>query len=184
MREKTSVYDCIGAAGYELCHPDDTRDWDTANTMTDGSRRKASWRPFAVHLVHLDQGRRLAEADAPWFGDHALVLRESAVGAMGDMLTDSGEPLPLLCDEAKLWLYNPTVVLDALDEGASTVLRFDDGRIMYIQKHAFRPEIVRGVSVFKLATVGRSSVFFGPAFVQRWQAARLTGLEFKKVWSG
>jgi len=176
------VYDCLGANGFELCHPDNRDDWETAAAMVDGTPRATSWKPFGVHLVRIDEGKKLQAADAPWFGGHALVLRERAVDAMGPMLTDSGELLPLTSVEAKLWMYNPTLAIDALDEGASTILRFDDGRIMYVQRFAFRPDVVRDVPVFKVANLRRGQVFFGPEFVERWRGAGLSGLEFKEVW--
>ena len=178
-----TVFDGLGAEGFELCHPDDERDFEVVRSKVSGMPQGPTWNPISVHLVKLDEGRKLRSSDAPWFGAHALAIGEKAIGAMGDLLTNNGELLPLSCGEAKLWLFNPTVLLDALDEHASTLMRFDDGRIMYIQRPVFRPELVRDVPVFKLATLPTARMYFGGAFVDRWQKAKLKGVWFRTVWS-
>jgi hypothetical protein len=178
------VFAGINANGFELCQPDNGDDWDLVAELINGAPRAKSWRPLGVHLVRVDEGVALRPADAPWFGGHALVLRERAIDAMEPMLTAGGELLPLRSVGDRLWMYNPTVALDALDESASTIMRLADGRIMYIQKYAFHSDIVRGVPVFKIANLKREQSFYGPEFVARWRKAKLTGLKFYEVWCG
>jgi hypothetical protein len=95
-------------------------------------------------------GKHLRESDSPWLGSHALIFREQAAKVY-PLLAANGELLPLACAEAKLSIYNPTNLLDGLDENASSALRFSSGRIMSITRHVFKPEVVRDAEIFKLS---------------------------------
>ena len=81
-------------------------------------------------------------------------------------------------------MYNPTRVLSALDEAASSILRFKSGRIMDIQHHAFRTEVVQGIDVFKIPNLRVSPTYLSQRFVDAWTSAKLRGLTFEPVWSG
>jgi len=80
-------------------------------------------------------------------------------------------------------MYNPTRVIDALDEDASSVLRFSGGRIMRINRHVFRPEVVKGIDVFKIPNLRVSPTYVSQRFGDLWNSADLKGLEFKQVWA-
>ncbi len=80
-------------------------------------------------------------------------------------------------------IYNPTRVLDALDEGASSVMRFDDGRIILIQRHVFRSDVVGESDIFTIPDERVSPTFFSHRFVDSWRASGLKGFEFKLVWA-
>lgn len=92
--------------------------------------------------------------------------------------------LPLACQQAALVAFNPLNVVNALDDGASSVERFESGRIWRIDKYVFRKELVEGLQVFKITSLQPSPVFVGEEFVERWHAAGLKGLEFRQVWEG
>lgn len=183
QRTEIEIFTALGTDGCELCQPLDNDGWFMARDLIDGEARATSWRPLAVRLVKMDDGRKLATCDAPWFGSHALVLGERAVDTLGDLLTSDGELLPLKCEDAKLWMYNPTTRLDALNVNATRAMRFDDRRIMHTQRHVFRPDRLLDVPAFKLTSVNGSATYLRSRFVEAWRAARLTGLEFEKVWS-
>ena len=80
-------------------------------------------------------------------------------------------------------MYNPTRVIDALDETVSSVQRFTGGRIMMIQRHVFRVAVIGGIDVFKSPNLRVSPTFLSHRFVDRWNASGLKGLEFKQVWA-
>jgi len=182
-RAEIEIFTALGTDGCQLCHPDQSDTWNVIRTLVNGERRADAWLPLAVHLVRSDEGKRLVPCDAPWLGSHALVLGSRAVAVLHDLLVRDGELLPLACNDGPLWMFNPTTRLDALDEGSSKAMRFDDGRIMYIQRHAFRPERLVDVSAFKLTNLAAGPTFLRSSFVDAWQAAGLTGLDFKKIWS-
>lgn len=99
------------------------------------------------------------------------------------MLRSCGELLPLACPYARLHVYNPTRILDALDENASDIVRFSSGRIMTVQEYVFRPHVVAGVDLFKLPNLRASPTFVSEEYVDAWSSAGLVGLEFKQVWA-
>lgn len=150
----------------------------------DGSRKAANWQPIRMRLVDKDErGRRLLPSDIPWLGEHAPVLRRKAVERFGSMLAADGELLPLACDEAELFVFNVTSVVDALDLDRSELLRFPStGRIMKVKTHVFRPERLSGVRAFKVPELLRSSLFVTDEVVR--VAGGLTGVGFKLLWEG
>jgi hypothetical protein len=176
-----TIYWPIDRNGFELCHPVDGKDFESFSTLINGHPRRHSWTPIKVKVIREDRGRRLRRSDAPFLGEHALIFRPSVIDALGTELRNYGELLPLACSDAELVVFNPTRLLDALDEEASSVRRFDSGRLMRITHHVFRPEVVRGVDVFKIPNLRSSPTFVSEAFVKLWQEAGLRGLEFDPV---
>lgn len=183
MSANAGIYTPLGLDGYELCHPTRMDDFETINIAIDGTPRQSGWKQIPVKLIRNDEGEDLVESDSPWLGAHALIFRARAVGSMGNVLRKFGELLPLACSEANVWVYNPARLVDALDESASSVLRFSEGGIMMIQRYVFRADAVRDVDVFKVPNLRVSPTFLSRRFVDRWNESGLKGLEFKQVWA-
>ena len=177
-----AVFVPTSSLDFELCHPRRDDDFETIDSLIDGTPRRAMWSPIEVSLVRIDEGRRLAESDAPWLGSQSLIFRPAVLDHLSGVLINHGELLPLACSDADLSVYNPRAV-DALDESASDIMRFDDGRIMDIAGYVFKPDVIDGLDVFKLANLRASPTFVSPRFVDRWNKAGLRGLQFDKVWS-
>jgi hypothetical protein len=179
-----AIYTPLGAEGFELCFPVHDEDFDLFTYSIDGTPRQATWRPPSVRLVREDEGKKLAASDSPWHGSYVLILRRQAIDDLWPILRENGELLPLACPDAELHMFNPTRVLDALDEQASSIERFEDGRIMLIRRHVFRPALVRGVDIFKIPNPRAGSIFVSERVVQVWTSAGLRGLTFQRLWSG
>jgi hypothetical protein len=175
------IYTPIGASGFELCHPVHTKDFDRIIREIDGVSRKSNWTTIEMKIVREDEGGQLKESDAPWLGSHALVFRSHAVEKLNTELLAFGELLPLECGEGGLWIYNPGPVLDALDVSRASVVRFRDGRIMMVERYAFKEDVIRGVHIFKIAGMKVSPTFVSQQFLDLWVSCGLRGLEFQKV---
>ena len=178
----TAIYVPEGLDGYEYCHPINTDDFENIHIEISGSRRHTMWRPIAMRLIRDDQGRKLASSDSPWLGNHALIFRSNVVCALGAFLQRYGELLPLSCKDANLSIYNPTCVVDALDETASSATRFSSGRVMLIKRYVFRSDVISGIDIFKIPDLRVSPTFVSQRFVDLWNSHGLKGLEFKLVW--
>jgi hypothetical protein len=168
--------------GYELCHPIEDEGFETINTLINGYKRLSSWKKIGMKLIHEDAGKKLKPADSPWLGSHALIFKRKAIECVGYLLKEFGELLPLNSHEDKVYLYNPTILLDALDEARSSLLRFSDGRIMGINKYEFYPNVIEGMHIFKIPNLRVSPTFVSERFVNFWHESELTGLEFKAVY--
>jgi hypothetical protein len=138
MKSKVGIYTPLGLDAYELCHPVRQDDFESIYVAINGKPRLSGWKPIPMQLIHDNDGHKLISSDSPWLGEHALIFRPNVVDELGSMLRDNGELLPLACAEDDLVIYNPTRVVDALDEAASTIRRFSGGKIMMIQRHVFR----------------------------------------------
>lgn len=147
----------------------------------DGTPRLGAWQPVPVRRLTVDEeGNPRATADLPWLGGHALVLRAKAVEALGPLLEQHGELLPLACADADLWLFNTLTVVDALDEDRSEIVRFDDGSILTVERYTFRPDAV--APVFKVPQLLTGPLFVGDEFAAAVTGAGLTGLDLVEVW--
>lgn len=191
LRDRTTtsatnrIYEPSRATLTELAQPVDAGDFDTINEAANGTPRGKKRRAVKTQIVHEDEGCQLKEADAPWYGSQALVLRPRAVQEMQPLLAGHVELLPLDCDEAPLVLVNPLRVVDALDEKSTSILRFKSScRIMKIAKHVFFADRIAGLPLFKIKSLDVSPTFVSDAFVARWKAAGLRGVDFTEVWSG
>ncbi|NUQ77987.1 MAG: hypothetical protein HUU21_31015 [Polyangiaceae bacterium] len=182
MKAKPGIYKPLGLDKSEFCHPVEQK-FEWFYDQINGTPRQATWTPVTMRLIHKTEGRKLVRSDSPWLGAYALIFRRSAIEALGPMLREHGELLPLECPEAELWVYNPTRVIDALDEEASTIHRFKSGKIMRIKRYVFKAHLIEGVDIFKLPNLRAESTFVSHRFVDLWNESKLTGLEFTPVWS-
>ena len=170
--------------GFELCHPKHPSDFEVLITQLNGQSRRSTWIPIPMEIVHDDEGIRLERADSPWLGSHAMILRQDAAALVAPALSEWGELLPLACSEAPLLVYNPTHVVDALDEEASDLDRFSSGRIMMITRYVFRSDRIGSSTVFKIPELRSSPTFFTEPLKRDWTAAGIRGVHFRLVWEG
>jgi hypothetical protein len=147
-----------------------------------GQPMATDWQPVAITAADEDDETAL-------LADHTLlgvvpVFTVRAVEVLLDFLRPNGELLPLRYGRAEYMAYNVTRVVDAPDESRSKLTRFQSsGRIQSIQEYVFWPERVVGLSIFKIPQLIKAFVFVTDPFVERVKSARLTGFEFRKVWT-
>lgn len=150
------------------------------NRKFDGSSLKKSW----TGKEEFEFGRdRLPKGDTPGLSSHIPVFSPRAVEMLADLLKDSGELLPITCEGEDYFLFNVTRRVDALDEDASVLERFDDGDILRIVRYCFKEDKLIGVNIFKLPQEPLSYPYVTDAFVRRVENSGLKGFEFRLVWS-
>ncbi len=150
----------------------------------DGTPRLRGWHPIPVTRLTVEEdGQPRAKSDFPWLGAHVLVLRERAVATLEPALRSCGELLPLACPDAELWLFHALTVADALDESASGIVRFSDGKILTVERYEFHPEKVPNVPIFKVPQLLRGPLFISDEFVHLVKASDLTGFGYSAIWA-
>lgn len=148
----------------------------------DASPRAASWTPPRMFWEDLGGARPIPDystvAGAP-------VLRARALDVLGDLLQGRCELLPLHVEgDADLHMVNVTRLSDALDEERSELDLFGDGRVMDIDRHAFRPERLAGETIFRVAQAPDLWDYVTDAVRGRVENAGLTGFLWdRRVWS-
>lgn len=158
--------------GYESVFMDSEDDFRMLREL-DGTPKSASWVPPRVYRGKGDKREPGWAADIPWF-TFGLVLRSNAIQVLEDLLVRSGELLPLQDAEGvELWIFNSRVV-PALDEKASEIWRFKDGRIMNIMSAVIIPSATEGLDLFRVELGG--SLFVSERFADRVRKARLSGI--------
>ncbi len=177
-----NIYQPLYEEGYEFCHPMD-REFVRIADLCNGMRRAKTWKSLNMKLLRIDEGKRLVESDTPWLDSYIFIVRPRVITALCPLLLEYGELLPLHCPGAELWLYNVTCVINALNEAASAIDRFRDGRIMLVARPAFYKEVIGKTDIFKISHRRASPIYFSQRFVDLWHSAGLTGVEFDRVWS-
>jgi hypothetical protein len=130
-----------------------------------------------------ERGQELRPADSPWLGGHALVFRDRAYRAVGEILAPAGEFLELALEDTsdRLWLFNACCLVDALDEQASDLVRFPStGRVMKVERHVFRANVASRLTAFRVPQT--RSLFLSGDAVDAISARDLVGAGFELVW--
>lgn len=110
------------------------------------------------------------------------VLSARAVRELRTLIESRAEILPLRYSRREYYALNVLRVVDALDEESSEIERFDNGRVMAINRFSFRPDALNGETIFRIPQLQRGYTFVTDSFVERVQAHELLGFSFKKVW--
>jgi hypothetical protein len=184
MDSRLKIFRPGNEEGFELAQPVADDDFALLHSLIDGTPREGSWTPIPMKVISKERRRSLSRSDSPWLLDDMLILRSQAAEALKPFLLNHGELLPLHCEQAELVVFNALRVVDALDEAASTLTRFRSGRIMLVDRHVFRKQVIQGLHAFKVTSLQPSSLFVSEEFVERWHAAGLKGIEFRQVWEG
>ena len=102
--------------------------------------------------------------------------------ALADLLIPNGELLPIYCGGEKLFLYNVTRVIDALDELNSEIDEYE-GVLTAIDEYCFFPERLANEVVFKIPQDVTGDTYVTDIFLERVRKAGLRGFDFPIVWS-
>jgi len=167
------------ADGFEFCHPKLGFVW--LKQAIPGGSLKDRWSAMTVRIVRVDEGSRLAEADCPWMEAYVIVVRRPARSALENMMGEAGEFLDLDCGREALWLFNCTTYYDCLEENLSDIVKFKDGRIMYVSEWVLRRSKIGASAIFKIGGMPWAALFCSQAFVDSWEQAGLKGLRFDPV---
>jgi hypothetical protein len=150
--------------------------------------RTTAWQPVAVQEILEDErGHPRRASDMPWCTEHLLALRRPTLGKLRSVLEPYGEFLDLIAD-TPLTLFNATIVLEALDEDRSDIVRFDDGSVMAIERYAFRPEVLGSMQIFRLrlrhVDYRLSPIFLQETMIDTFRKMGIRGIGFEMVWDG
>lgn len=148
-----------------------------------GRPQADSWVPFDVELVSRKGRRALEAVDSPYLDGSFLVVKDAVLPRVKQELAPYVEFLPLRCAQQPLTLLNVLQVVDALDEEESDLKRFaSSGRIMFVNRHVFRPEAVPSDGLFRIPQAVED--MFCTEATAEVLRERLTGLNLRPVWEG
>ena len=149
----------------------------------DGTPLAKNWVPLEMtrsasveeHDLDLSDFPALLSASAPVFSRRAWET-------LAPLIHDQSEELPFVVRAEDFVLLNVLQIADALDEANSEVMRFSDGRIMDVERYVFHPDVVSGLTIFKIPQMRRSHVMVTEPFVEAVRGADLKGFDFELLW--
>lgn len=135
---------------------------------------------ITVRIIKYDENNfKLPESSFPWLGQESLIMRPDAYEAIKPIIASFGQLFPLKCETDTLYAFNCTNVIPALDLSASD-LEIEDGELVYINKHAFHPDVIGESTLFKVPDV--STLFVTDGFADIIYELGLTGLNYELLW--
>ena len=151
----------------------------------DGKRFLEHWQ-IPVMSWYQDQGddpdAAMKVGDFCQFSAHLPVINKKACLALGELIQDRAEFLPVIIDgDDSYGLLNVTCVLPALDEEKATYSIFEGGRIMHISHHAFIEDMLDGVDMFRLTDYEISGVYVSEDFRDMVVKSQLSGLLWEEL---
>jgi Immunity protein family (Imm11) len=143
-----------------------------------GSSKIELWKPIIVKKM---EEKELS--NAPGFYSHIPVFDKVTLDVVKDLIKDSAEALPLLCDEGEFYAINVIEVLDCINYDKAQFKTFRDGkRIMRFIKYEFTKNVVNGKHIFKIVDEPLRRPFVSNEFRQRVIDCNLKGFKFELVW--
>jgi hypothetical protein len=140
-------------------------------------RLQSVWKPLKVH------GPVNAFNDYPCLELKTPVFSRRAVDALGTMLSDQGELLPLITDAGEYFAYVCLTKLDVLDQKKSRILRpSEPGATAFdIEYFAFKKKLLTNAAIFRVPE--HPGIYLvSDQFKARAEEAALNGMTFIKVW--
>ena len=105
-----------------------------------------------------------------------------AIQALGSMLSEHGELAPIKMDEpVQYYGFNPTIILDLLDEDQSQITYFSSGKIMAIDHYVLRKTGIRLPPIFKIPQTRVNKTYVSDEFIARVNECKLTGFRFQPL---
>jgi hypothetical protein len=125
----------------------------------------------------------LEPADLPWFESNVPAFTSQAAHELRWLLEDAGDVFPLESLYGDFVALDVRCVLPALDTDASDIVRFPStGRVMDVERHVFKPEVVAGHAMFRLDVFDRAGwTYVTDAYVDAVRDL-IRGIEFERVW--
>ena len=107
---------------------------------------------------------------------------ERAVRALGDMLSCNGELAPIKMNEAMQYYgFNPTRIVDVVDEEKSTIAYFSSGRLMDIDHYVLRADAKELPPIFRIPQLVRNTTYVSDEFIALVNECKLTGFRFQPL---
>lgn len=82
-------------------------------------------------------------------------------------------------EEVQYFGFNPTTIVDVLDESCSEVRRFRDGRVMAVERHVLLDSVASLPPIFKIPQTRRNTTYVNEEFVRLAEERGLTGFRFE-----
>ena len=138
------------------------------------------WVPLRVKLFEDEGEAEKPVGDFPSLGGTIpLPISVLALEVLHPLIKDDVDVLDLITDVGKFYALN-VFTCDCLDHSRSVFERFRSGRIMRVEKYAFKPRCLGGKHIFRLPEIW-AYVFVDEAFKQMVEQHDLKGLLFYKV---
>jgi hypothetical protein len=154
-------------------------EWQTTYWMNwfDGTRLADIWPEVKVQFEEVKK----PFGDFPPTGtSEVLILTKKALELVKPLLRGNGEILPLRCEAEELYLFNITTVMNCLDYSGIEANYFSSGKLMWIEKYAWKPNCLDGIHIFKIPE-SKTSKFVSGAFKRLVEQHKLVGLRFEKA---
>ena len=176
------VYKLSSDLSFQSLEIESEDDYKEFNQLYDnhlGKSVKSMWRPLKIKVLEGDES--LPASDFPYLAPVFPIMSRKAKEVFHDLIAPYVEFLPLQSSFGEYYGINVLEEVDALDEEASELKRFSDGRVMVVHKYVFKPDTVEGKVIFRIPQ--DNSIFVTDLFADKVWESGLMGLKLEELWS-
>lgn len=176
------VYKLSSDLSFQSLEIESEDDYKEFNQLYDnylGKSVKSLWRPLRIKVLEGDES--LPASDFPYLAPAFPIMSRKAKEVFHDLIAPYVEFLPLQSSFGEYYGINVLEEVDALDEEASELKRFSDGRVMVVHKYVFKPDTVEGKVIFRIPQ--DNSIFVTDLFADKVWESGLMGLKLEELWS-
>ena len=161
---------------FTLCNQGD---WDKLmEYQFDGNCIKDTWTAFCVKEIE-----SIRKGDKPTLFGSIPVFSYRAVEVLKKYLSNNTEILPITYDKGEYFVINVINLKDCIDFKKAEVKRFkSSGKIMRFIKYAFKEEVIKNESIFKICEFSKGGIFVSDEFRNEVLSLGLQGFLFSEVW--
>lgn len=136
-----------------------------------------SWEPIDVVI----EDKKRKKSDFPTLMSIIPTFSANSVKCLENILKNHGQLLSLRCKEGEYYFFNVLTVVEAINDTKSQVLKFEDGRIMYVLKYVLKKIDYSKIPIFKLHNLLSFSTFVNEEFFTIVNENYLKGYYFNMV---
>ena len=174
-----SIYKFFAESDRFACiAPRGPKDRKAFDSLFDSTPKAAKWIPPRVSLDK-SQGKL---GDFPSLYGNIPVFSEHAWATLEAMLRGSVEALPIVLPvDSRYLAIHVLDVMDALDKGKSELTYFSSGKVMGVDKYAFKTNKLHNKHIFAIPETDGAEVYLSDDFKKAVEQNGLRGIRFKKL---
>ncbi len=166
------------AENFRPVGPVNPTELDNDQLWLTGDSKKDIWQPPAMNYATAESAAD-AIADISWLGPGFYVFNKKAIDALSSLLNPAGELLPITVSDDPLEAFNPTNLVDCLDQATSQYNIRRNGNIGRLLKPSIDTTKLHDLALFRTPEAQRNALFATEVFKQAYDTAGLIGLIFE-----
>ncbi|GAA5445404.1 hypothetical protein Misp06_03607 [Microbulbifer sp. NBRC 101763] len=164
---------------YQILVPVDENDYDGSNLWVNGQLKLSSWHAPTMRWSEKEKESELAP-DIARINPGFYAFSNKAIGALGPLIEEFGELLKLPVDGKMYYAFNPTAIIDCIDQEKTEWRINRQGKRGRLIKIALTKSKLGNEEIFQLPEI-HSKLYVTEKLMEAIKEHNISGLVFKPV---